>query len=63
MRLLPNERHAVMEQHRSGESRHEDVHAGDAFVLHDMCARTATCGTTNEGIPGMWHEQCLVSPE
>jgi hypothetical protein len=34
----------------SGESRHEHVHAGDAFVLHDLCAGTATSGTTNDGV-------------
>ena len=35
---------------RSGESRHEHVHAGGAFVLHDLCAQTATCDTTNDGV-------------
>src|SRR5262249_21816957 len=33
-----------------GESRQKDVHAGGAFVLHDMCAWAATCGTTNDGV-------------
>ena len=27
-----------------GEYGHEHVHAGGAFVLHDLCAQTATCG-------------------
>ena len=35
---------------RSGGSGHEHVHAGGAFVLHDLCAQTATCGTTNDGV-------------
>ena len=26
------------------------MHAGGAFVLHDLCAQTLTCGTTNDGV-------------
>ena len=33
-----------------GESGHEHEHAGGAFVVHDLCAQTATCGTTNDGV-------------
>jgi hypothetical protein len=32
------------------ESGHEVVHAGGAFVLHNLRAQTATCGTTNDGV-------------
>jgi hypothetical protein len=32
------------------KSGHEDVHAGGAFVRHKLCAETATCGTTNDGV-------------
>jgi hypothetical protein len=31
-------------------SGHEVVHAGGAFVLHNLRAQTATCGTTNDGV-------------
>jgi hypothetical protein len=41
---------SVCEPYSSGESRHEDVHAGGAFFLHDLRAETGTRGTTNDGV-------------
>ena len=41
---------SIHRPHCSGESGHEVVHAGGAFVLHELCTQTATCGTTNDGV-------------
>ncbi len=41
---------SILRPHCSGESRHEDVHAGGAFVLHNMGGRTATPEITKDGV-------------
>ena len=41
---------SIRRPHCSRESGHEDAHAVGEFVLHDLCAQTTTCGTTNDGV-------------
>lgn len=36
--------------HCSGKCGHEDVHVDGAIALHELCAQTATCDTTNDGV-------------
>jgi hypothetical protein len=41
---------SVSGRYSSCESRTEKVHAGGAFLLHDLRAETATGDTTNDGV-------------
>jgi hypothetical protein len=41
---------AIRRPHCPGESEHQDVHAGGAFVRHDLRAQTSASGTTTDGV-------------